>query len=106
LIIAAAVGAILQPSWWRSSNDLPVDRVIAGTVVDETTNGAVGQATLSLSGRTETYVTEDDGNFRIELRNFPEHGRTRIHVAKNGYRPYDVVISPPVESLIIPLKRM
>jgi len=70
------------------------------------TNQSIGQAVLSLAGRTETYVTEDNGNFRIELHGtFPENGRARLHVTKQGYAPYDATITPPTESLIVPLKR-
>jgi len=107
VIIAAAVGAILQPSWWKLAPRPTVERVIAGTVVDEATNQAVGQAVVSIVGRTETYVTEDNGNFRIELHDaLPEDGRVRLHVTKSGYAPYDKTVTPPNESLIVPLKRM
>ncbi len=107
VILAAIIGALLQPSWWKPGQEPKSDLVIAGTVVDQETNRAVGQASISIVGRTESYFTEDNGNFRIEVRGkLPENGRARIHVTKAGYAPYDETISPPAENLVIPLRRM
>jgi hypothetical protein len=107
LVLAAVIGAVLQPSWWRPEPRPRNNLVIAGTVVDQATNRSIGQATISITGRTETYFTEDNGNFHIELQGkFPENGRARIHVTKEGYRPYDETVSPPTEDLIVPLRRM
>ena len=108
LILAAIVGAILQPSWWRSESSSPAKTsvAVAGTVVDQTTNRAIGQATISIVGRAETYVTEDNGNFRIELQaNIPKDGLVRIHVVKTGYVPYDGTTTP-TETLIVQLRKM
>ncbi len=106
LIVAAAIGAMLQPSWWRPGPQPRTNLVIAGTVVDQSTNQAVGQAVLSVVGRTEKYVTEDNGNFRLELQLPVADGRVRIHATKNGYIPYDATVTPPTESLIVPLRKM
>jgi hypothetical protein len=107
LIVAAAVGAILQPSWWRSDST-PAPRnssTIAGRVVDQRTNVGVGQASVSIVGRPETDVTVDDGNFRINLQApAPKEGTVRIHVAKTGYAPSDV-ITTPTETLIVQLRQ-
>jgi|HubBroStandDraft_5_1064220.scaffolds.fasta_scaffold177975_3 hypothetical protein len=114
VVLAAIITAILQPGWWQSNPNLPSkpdlssSLVIAGTVVDQKTNQAIGQANLSVVGRSESYVSEDNGNFRIQLH-APEleGGRIiRIHVAKPGYAPYDGTVSPPSENLIIPLRPM
>jgi hypothetical protein len=76
-------------------------------VVDQTSNAAIGQARVSLSGRTETSFTDDLGNFRIELRGtFGEDQSLRIHVSKDGYRTYDETLTPPAENLVIPLKKL
>jgi hypothetical protein len=108
LIIAAVLGGVLQhPSWLKPGPRGSLEPVIAGTVVDESSNQAVGQALLSIVGRAETYVTEDNGNFRIELQGtLPENGRVRLHVTKSGYSSYDKTVAPPNESLIIPLKKL
>lgn len=107
VIIAAVVGAILQPSWWRGEpQPKTAALVIAGTVVDQATNQGVGQAVLLIAGRAETYVTEDNGNFRLDIRGTLEGERARLHVAKQGYAPYDGTVMPPTESLIVPLRKM
>lgn len=108
LIIAAIITGFLNPSWWgHESEPAKSLLVIAGTVVDGKTNDAIGQAILSIAGRTETYVTEDNGNFRIKLHSsLPGDGRVRLHVTKPGYMPYDGAVTPPEEDFIIPLKRM
>src|SRR5215472_7960789 len=41
--------------------------VVAGRVVDEVSNDPIGQAAVTIAGRPESYITEDNGNFRIEL---------------------------------------
>jgi len=107
IVLAAVIGNVLRPEWWLHGPHPADELIIAGTVVDATTNQAVGQATVSVVGRTETYVTEDNGNFRIRLRGSPlEDGRVRIHVTKGGYRAYDEAISPPTESLVVPLGKL
>jgi hypothetical protein len=108
IILAAIVGAVLQPSWWqREPSGVPrTSSTIAGTVVDGTTNQDVGQATISIVGRAEKYVSEDNGNFRIDLQpSIPANAQVRIHVEKQGYMPYDGTTTP-TETLIIQLKKM
>jgi len=109
LISATAVitAAVIGAGWWRSVSAPRQQFVIAGVVVDQTSNAAIGQARISLSGRTESYVTDDLGNFRIELRgSLSGEQRIRIHVTKEGYRPYDEAVTPSVENLVIPLKKL
>lgn len=105
--VAIVIGALITAPWWHSVSISHQKLVIAGTVVDQASNLAIGQATISLSGRTESYVTGDDGNFRIELRDSSgnELG-VRIYVKKDGYRPYDEPMTPPAENLVIPLKKL
>jgi hypothetical protein len=108
IIGAALIAAVLQPSWWRSDSS-PTSRTsftIAGTVVDQTTNRGVGQANISIVGRAEKDVTEDNGNFRVELEApIPKDGIVRIHVVKAGYMPYDGTTAP-TGTLIIQLREM
>jgi len=106
VILAAIIAGLLNPSWWKHEDDSP-HLVVAGTVVDEKSNESIGQAIISLAGRTETYVTEDNGNFRIKLHGSPPgDGRVRLHVTKPGYLPYDGAVTPPEENFVIPLKRI
>lgn len=80
------------------------DTAIAGIVVERDTNRGVGQATIVVAGRTEEYVTEDTGNFRIE---FPGDApkRLRLHITKSGFQPLDTSIERPAENLIFQLHK-
>ena len=107
LIIAAIITVVFGPAWWRPVSAPSQPLVIAGTVVDQVSNLGIGQATISLAGRTETYLTEDNGNFRIELRRLPSDDQhIRVHVTKDGYRPADETVTPTAENLIIQLKKL
>ncbi len=86
----------------KSHNDR--SGIVAGIVVDQATNRGIGQATIVVAGRTEGYVTEDSGNFRIDFRSeVPE--RVRLHVNKPGFLPLDITVEPPAENLILPLRK-
>jgi len=76
---------------------------IGGRVIDGVRNVPIAHAEISLAGRTEVYVTEDNGNFRIAIdrRTLDSHGAVRLYVSKAGYRLVDMSVSPPVENLII-----
>jgi hypothetical protein len=101
-VIIAAIIAAFGPTWWHPVGVPNKPLIIAGAVVDQASNLGIGQATISLAGRTETYVTEDNGNFRIELHGQPSDNRpVRIHVTKDGYRPADEVVTPTAENLTI-----
>src|SRR6266704_2614743 len=78
LIVAALIG--IYPSI-RNQNS---KSVIAGIVVEQPTNRGIGQATIVIAGRMEQYITEDSGNFRIELRTDAPK-RLRLHVSKAGF---------------------
>ena len=65
-VIIAALVAIV-PSFRSSGKDRQQNLVIAGTVVDGRSNSAIGQAHIQLTGREETYVTEDNGSFRMPM---------------------------------------
>jgi hypothetical protein len=79
-------------------------KTIAGIVVDENSHQGVGQATVTIDGRTEGYVTEDSGNFRIDIRGDAPK-RLRLHVSKSGFRPFDTSVEPPVENLVLQLDK-
>jgi len=107
-IAVALITAILNPSWWRSDKPSPpiINQIIAGRVVDEVTNLGIGQASISIVGRSETDISEDNGNFRIDLQApIPKSGTVRIHVLKAGYIPRDETTTP-TESLVVQLRQM
>jgi hypothetical protein len=77
---------------------------ISGIVVDRDTNQGIGQASITLAGRTEQCVTEDSGNFRIDLPpDAPK--RLRLHVSKSGFQPLDTSVEPPADNLVLQLRR-
>lgn len=108
-ITAAIIGAIgvviaaliqIYPSL-RNHNPEPI---IAGIVVEQDTNRGIRQAAISLAGRTEQYITEDSGNFRIKLGTDAPKS-LRLHVSKTGFEPLDVSVEWPAENLVLPLRR-
>jgi hypothetical protein len=77
---------------------------ISGIIVDQNTNQGIGQALIVLAGRTERYVTEDSGNFKIDLpADAPR--RLRLRVTKNGFQPLDTSVESPADSLVFVLRR-
>ena len=77
---------------------------ISGIVVDRDSNRGIGQASITVAGRTEQYVTEDSGNFAIELSP-TSSSRVRLHVSKRGFQPLDTSVEPPVDSLVLQLRK-
>ena len=102
--IAIIVAAILPSFLNHKAGTVTTDMAIAGMIVDQGTNQAIGQATITVAGRADEYLTEDNGNFRIVL-----HGeaaeRLRIHVSKPGFRPLDISVEPPAENLVWQLRK-
>jgi len=103
-VIFAAIIAIIGPWLLNHKSDSQKNIVIAGTVVDRDSNRGIGQAKIVVVGRSQQYVTEDNGNFRIEFPNGAA-GRFRIHVEKDGYVEFDTTVEPPEDSLIWPLHK-
>ena len=97
-IIAAALIGIYPSIRSQGSNS-----VIAGIVVEQDTNRGIGQATIVVAGRTEQYITEDSGNFRIDLRSQAPK-RLRLHVSKSGFQPLDISVEPE-ENLVLQLRK-
>lgn len=77
---------------------------ISGIVVDRDTNQGIGQASINLVGRTEQYTTEDSGNFRIDLPS-DSPVRVRLRVSKSGFQPLDTSVEPPVDNLVLTLRK-
>jgi 4-amino-4-deoxy-L-arabinose transferase-like glycosyltransferase len=81
--------------------------VVAGTVEDEATHEGVGQADVLLEGFNSPYKTEENGNFRIELKGkIRQSERLRIRVSKAGYKPFDATLTPPKDDFIVPLQKL
>jgi|SRR5882672_2291800 len=88
----------------QQSQKEPSGQSISGIVVDRDTNQGIGQALITLAGRTEQYVTEDSGNFRIELPSGIPN-RVRLHVSKSGFQPLDTSVEPSADNLVLPLRK-
>jgi hypothetical protein len=100
VVIAAVIGIYPQIRGGRSD----AESAVAGIVVEQDTDRGIGQATITVAGRTEQYVTEDSGNFRIDLpAGAPK--RLRLHVSKTGFQPLDMSVQAPAENLVLPLHK-
>jgi hypothetical protein len=77
---------------------------ISGMVVDLVTNKGIGQASVTLGGRPEQCVTDDSGNFRIDLPSGTGQ-LLPLHVSKVGYQPLDKNVEPPVDNLYLQLRK-
>lgn len=102
LIIAAVIGALIgiYPSLRNHQNGA----VVAGIVVDQDDDRGIGQASITVAGRDETYVTDDSGNFRFEVGGDAPKS-LRLHVSKSGYHTLDTTVTPPVEGLDLQLHK-
>jgi hypothetical protein len=104
IISALAVIVAALITVYPSLRNQTTASTVAGIVVEQDTNRGIGQATVTIAGRTEQYITEDSGNFRIDLRTDASK-RLRLHVVKTGFQPLDVSVEPPAENLILPLRK-
>jgi hypothetical protein len=109
--LAAIAAWLVQPEFRRwvgldkKQNQNNVGKMsISGIVVNRDTNQGVGQALITIVGRTEQYVTEDSGNFRIDLPS-TVLGRLRVHVSKSGFQPLDTSVEPPIDNLVLALRK-
>lgn len=80
--------------------------VLAGTIVDSSSDAAVPQAEVSLVGRSEMTLSDDHGNFKITLQRLgvsaPE---LRLRVSKDGFKALDYQVTPPADGLVLALHR-
>ncbi len=97
VIVAALIG--IYPHIRNQQSEA----VVAGIVVDQSTKKGIGQATITIAGRTEQYTTEDSGNFRIDLQTGAPK-RLRLHVSKPGFEPLDMSVAPS-EGLYLQLRK-
>jgi hypothetical protein len=78
--------------------------MVTGTTVDAISNDAIGRAQITLVGRSESAVSDDNGNFTLEISgNGEPQISLRLRVSKDGYTPYDVQITAPANGFVVPL---
>jgi len=84
--------------------------VVAGTIVDQANNDPIGHAVVSLADGTSRELarelSEDNGNFKLDLTGRLKGPRVRIHVTKDGYAPADRTDEVPAEGLVIQLHHL
>lgn len=84
--------------------DRKAGNIIAGTVVDQEENTGIGQAAIVIAGRDEKSITDDAGNFRIEVgQDAPKS--LRLYVSKHGYQTHDTTVTLPAENLVLQLHK-
>lgn len=107
-IAAIFIAAIQFQPWKQDNSPEKSDRLpqqIAGRVVDQTNSNPIKGAEITITGRAESAISEDNGNFRISIKNLAQGEIVRISTIKSGYITADRSISTPAENLIILLKR-
>jgi hypothetical protein len=78
-------------------------QVITGIVVESAHNTEVGQALVSIVGRSEQATTNDNGNFRIVMGDdSPEF--VTLRVTRQGYKPLQQGCRVPSEGLTVQIK--
>jgi hypothetical protein len=81
--------------------------IMAGTIVDESSDEPIGQAVVSLADGSVRGDSEDNGNFRLDLTGRASMSQSvRIKVTKNGYLPVDAVVGVPTEDFIVKLHHL
>jgi hypothetical protein len=99
VIAAALIG--IYPKLQNGTANAP--QVLAGNVVEVGNNRAVGQAIIVIVGRAEEAVTDDNGNFRIDIPAGVSR-QLRLRVSKPGFKTLDTTVEPS-ENLILPLSK-
>jgi hypothetical protein len=95
----------LAVSWSVTHRPAP-KLIIAGTVLNDS-NDPVGQATITLANGGERYLSEDNGNFMVDLTGkVKESERVRLQVTKDGYSPFDGTVEPPTDNFIVRLHKL
>lgn len=103
LVSAVLVALIQFKPLEKKENPLPVS--IAGRVIDEKSN-PVSRAEITITGRPERCVSEDNGNFTIDLNPPPADKQVRLLISKAGYDSVDqFALLPPANNLTILMKR-
>jgi hypothetical protein len=77
--------------------------VVAGRVIDSASGAGISHASVSLAGRPESNLTDDNGNFRIRIGAPIPAGELRLQVKKRGCTLLDQLVQASVENLVLQL---
>lgn len=102
LVAAAVAGAIITTYKW-ADKPKPDGLLVTGIVVD-LENREIGQALVTIVGRTEQVTTRDNGSFRIVMPT-ESPAVVTLRVTKSGYWPREQDIHVPVEGLTLQMKK-
>jgi len=110
LLFALFIGLTIEKKRQAGAESAPQtvadELVVAGVVVDASSSAVLAQAMVSVVGRSENDVTDDNGNFRLMLRGTNANSlEVRLRVAKGGFEDSDNKITAPVGDLVIQLRR-
>jgi hypothetical protein len=76
---------------------------LTGRLIDSETGTGISHAIVSLTGRAESNLTDDNGNFRIRLGAPLPSGELRLQVKKKGCATLDQAVQPSTENLVLEL---
>jgi hypothetical protein len=100
VLAAAVVGAMANKWADKPKSDGPL---VTGIVVDSE-NREIGEAVVSIVGRTEQATSGDNGNFRIVMpKDSPEI--VTLRVTKSGYSPQVQDTRVPAEGLTVQMRK-
>lgn len=105
-VIGTIAVALITAYPWNKQEHLKSSKIsvtynLSGTVIDEQLNQNIPQAEVDVVGRNEQYYTEENGNFKIVIKDSIKS--IRIRVLKRGFKPYDKSFDLPDNNVIIQL---
>ena len=75
-------------------------------MVEDESGRPLGQVIVGLADGTIQDLSEDNGNFSLDLTKRERNsGTARIHATKKGYKPYDGTVVLPESQFVILLRR-
>jgi hypothetical protein len=112
---------VTSPRWWPITAALGLvaagafayyfyprpkpDQIVAGHVIDASTEKAIEGAHITVDGRTEEAVSDSYGNFQLKLvLPLPEH--VSLRTEKRGYSASVATIAPGTHNVPIPLRAL
>ena len=79
-------------------------KVLAGMIVNEVSKRPIGQARITIVGRNEYDISQDNGNFKIII-NDGRVNTVRLEISKKHYKIVDLSFDIPNEKIMIQMSR-
>jgi hypothetical protein len=77
---------------------------ISGVVREGVTHNPIAGAQITLAGRNDSYMTDDNGNFNIQVQGLTSE-EVRVSLSKIGYAAIDRAVTPPKRGWVIDMFR-